>query len=64
MFRFIFTLIIGYIILKIIRIFIDPLFQTNKVVPNSSNEQPLKNNPTPKKEKPNLGEYIEYEEVN
>lgn len=63
MLRFIFTLIIGYIILKIIRIFIDPLFQTNKVVPNPSNE-PLKNRPTPKKEKPNLGEYIEYEEVN
>jgi hypothetical protein len=62
MLRFIFTLIIGYIILKIIRIFIDPLFQSNKVAPTPSND-PLKNKTTPKKEKSNLGEYIEYEEV-
>ena len=62
MFRFVFTLIIGYIILKIIRIFIDPLFQSNKVAPTPSND-PLKNRPTQKKVKPKLGEYIEYEEV-
>jgi hypothetical protein len=62
MFRFIHTLIVGYIILKIIRLFIDPLFQPKKATTTSSNE-PLKNKSTQKKQNANLGEYIEYEEV-
>ena len=62
MFRFIYILIIGYIILKIIRIFIDPFFQSNRAAPTPSND-PLMNKPTQKKAKPKLGEYIEYEEV-
>ena len=60
--RFIYTLIVGYIILKIIRLFIDPLFQPKKATSTSSNE-PLKNKATPKKQNSNLGEYIDYEEV-
>ena len=61
MFRFIYTLIVGYIILKIIRLFIDPLFQPKKATSTPSIAE--FQNATPKKQNSNLGEYIDYEEV-
>ena len=58
MFRFLFYLVFGYIIMKILRIFIDPIFagNTGKTTNNTF---------VPKQEekKSTLGEYVDYEEV-
>lgn len=54
MLRFIFYIVVFYIVMKILRIFIDPVF--DKHINNKPNQK------TPEK-KPIVGEYIEYEEV-
>ena len=58
MIRFLFYLAFGYIILKLLRVFIDPMFES-KAIKNTAN------NFVPKEEKKasNLGDYVEYEEV-
>ncbi|HOZ52927.1 MAG TPA: hypothetical protein PLU17_13770 [Chitinophagaceae bacterium] len=58
MLRFLFYLAFGYIILKIFRIFIDPLFST-KTVKNTSTEFV----PKQEEKKSKLGDYVEFEEV-
>ena len=58
MFRFLFYLAFGYIILKLLRVFIDPFFD-NKPVKNTA--PPF----TPKQEekKSSLGDYVDFEEI-
>jgi hypothetical protein len=58
MLRFIFFLAFGYIIIKLLRVFVDPLFETKPKQKSSSNF-------TPKDEekKSTLGDYVDFEEV-
>ena len=63
MIRFIFTLIFGYIILKIIKLFIDPLLKPSPTVQSAPK---VTANTQQQKQKVNdavLGEYVEYEEI-
>ena len=57
--RFVFYLVIGYIVLKLVRVFIDPLFEPSE---NSRKQKqtPSPNNTEPKK---TLGDYVDFEEV-
>ncbi len=62
MIRFIFYTLIAYVLYKIFRVFIDPMFETTQKqgtpsIHNSTNQQ------APKSKEPTLGEYVEYEEV-
>ena len=56
MLRFIFFLAFGYIIIKLLRVFVDPLFETKPKQKSSSNF-------TPKEEekKSTLGDYVDFE---
>jgi hypothetical protein len=59
--RFIFYGIIAYFVMKLIRVFLDPIFTPNPNNPKvkSSQSEPIKK----QKEASKLGDYIEYEEV-
>jgi len=60
MIRFIFYLAFGYIIIKILKIFIDPVFdQKPSRVQSSPKATPVK-----EEKKSTLGDYVEFEEVN
>lgn len=60
--RFLFYSFIFYVIMKLIRLFVDPMFNTQKV--NSTpNLSPKPNPKTEIKKEPSLGEYVEYEEI-
>ena len=62
MIKFIFYTLFAYILFKIFRVFVDPLF-------GSSNKSQNKATPQPPTQTPNtntqstLGEYVEYEEI-
>ena len=58
MFRFIFYLSFGYIVIKLLRVFIDPFFETRPAKNSTTNF-------TPKQEekKSTLGDYVDFEEV-
>jgi hypothetical protein len=58
MIRFIFGLALAYFVLRIVRLFIDPIFDKKAppVHPNSST-------PNNSEKKSKLGEYVDYEEV-
>lgn len=58
MIRFIFYLAFGYIILKMLRVFIDPFFEK----PARQN-QPGFTPPPQESKKPPLGDYVDFEEV-
>ena len=58
MFRFLFYLAFGYIVIKLIRVFIDPLFETRPVKNASQSFTP------PQEEKKStLGDYVDFEEI-
>ena len=58
MLRYIFFLAFGYIVVKLLRLFIDPMFESKtKTSPNTSFT------PKPEQKKSSLGDYVEYEEV-
>lgn len=58
MFRFLFYLALGYVVIKLIRVFIDPLFES-RLIKNTSSSF------TPKQEekKSTLGDYVDFEEI-
>ncbi len=58
MFRFLFYLALGYVVIKLIRVFIDPLFESRPIKNTSSSF-------TPKQEekKSTLGDYVDFEEI-
>jgi hypothetical protein len=58
MLRFIFYLLFGYVLIKLFRVFIDPLFQQRTTQPSPSK---INNGSTEKKV--TIGEYVDYEEV-
>jgi len=64
MLRFVFYLIFGYFILRLIKVMIDPLFdqrpakQSQRGTSTHSGHTTNRNNP-----KPGLGEYVEFEEI-
>ncbi|MBK7764553.1 MAG: hypothetical protein IPI46_14630 [Bacteroidetes bacterium] len=58
MLRYIFFLAFGYIIVKLLRLFIDPMFDGKSKV--ASHPQAT---PKPQEKKSSLGDYVEYEEV-
>ncbi len=70
MVRFIFYLAFGYIIMKLLRVFIDPMFdnsapsQANTRKTNTSHTHPHEAKSTPKEKNTGLGDYVDYEEVN
>ena len=57
MIRFIFYLIFTYLIIRILRIFIDPFFVKNNSGPNTTFSANTED------KKSTLGDYIEYEEI-
>lgn len=61
MIKFIFYTLIAYVLFKVFRLFIDPMFETKSAV----KQQPKQTAPQePKATKETvLGEYVEYEEV-
>ncbi len=65
MIRFIFYTLIAYVLYKIFRVFIDPMFETTPKQSNSTLHQSnnATNQKAPKSKEPVLGEYVEYEEV-
>jgi hypothetical protein len=62
MLRFIFYLIFGYLILKIVRVFIDPLFQQRPVHQRDKQDAGT-TRATPGNTSPKLGDYVEFEEI-
>lgn len=58
MLRFIFSIAVFYVVIKIVRLLVDPFFQTNTAPSNRMNTSPKS-----KPQEPNLGEYVDYEEV-
>lgn len=58
MIRFIFGIALAYFVLRIVRLIIDPIFD------RSTTKMPHSPQAKPNVEKPNLGEYVDYEEVN
>ncbi len=62
MIRFIFYTLIAYVLFKIFRVFIDPLFDSGARAPKpQTGAQDKPSQATPKE--PVLGEYVEYEEI-
>ena len=62
MIKFIFYTLIAYVLFKIFRVFIDPMFESKN--PQKPSPKVQGNNPVPPKHsEPKLGEYVEYEEV-
>lgn len=59
MIRFIFYLAFGYVILKILRVFIDPFFEGNARQSRPGFTPP----PAHEEKKPPLGDYVDFEEV-
>ncbi len=59
MIRFIFYTFVFYIVIKILRMFLDPFFEKGNVNPQTK----VKNNVPPTPAKAIVGEYIEYEEI-
>lgn len=59
MIRFIFYTFVFYVVIKILRMFLDPFFEKRNVTPQTK----VKNNVPPTPAKPIVGEYIEYEEI-
>ncbi len=62
--RFIFYTFVFYIVMKILRMFLDPFFDKKEksVSNNNNNANNINNNSKPSR-KPIVGEYIEYEEI-
>lgn len=61
--RFIFYTFVFYIVMKILRTFLDPFFdKKEKSVSNNNNNSNTNINSKPS-QKPIVGEYIEYEEI-
>lgn len=62
MIKFIFYTLIAYVLFKIFRVFIDPIFEAKNSPTPSPKVQG--NNPVPPKHSESkLGEYVEFEEV-
>ncbi len=59
MIKFIFYIFVFYVVMKILRIFIDPFFSKSERIQNLNQEGGI----PPKQHKPTVGEYIEYEEI-
>jgi hypothetical protein len=60
MIRFIFYAFASYIILKMLRLFVDPLFETktsNPLHTKKNNAEPIQ------EQRPRVGEYVDFEEV-
>ena len=55
--RYIFYIFVFYIVMKILRMFFDPLFEKKENTSTNNNVN------TPKPQKPVVGEYIDYEEI-
>lgn len=60
MIRFILGAFVAYVVFKMIRIFVDPFFETKNVKTNTNMPSSSK---TTNDATPPLGEYVEYEEV-
>jgi len=58
MIRFIFGLALAYFVLRIVRLFIDPIFDKK-----SPSVNPHSSAPNNSEKKSKLGEYVDYEEV-
>lgn len=57
MIRFIFGIALAYFVLRIVRLLIDPIFERPATKTPQTPKSP------PHTDKPNLGEYVDYEEV-
>jgi hypothetical protein len=60
--RYIFFAIFGYYILRMARVFIDPMFEPKAPGPKIKPE-PTGNSSSSSNVSPNLGEYVEFEEI-
>ncbi|MBL7771295.1 MAG: hypothetical protein JNM95_00385 [Chitinophagaceae bacterium] len=63
--RFIFYVFITYIIMKMVRVFMDPVFESKTTVRSSSQNKPnAAQQPSQKQEsKTTLGDYVDFEEI-
>lgn len=64
MIKFIFGVLVAYVVIRIARVFIDPMFETSK--PKAAPRPNVTSNPNQHKQNTapsGLGEYVEYEEV-
>lgn len=61
--RFIFYIFVFYVVIKILRMFVDPFFETKKN--NNTNNVNVQNNKQskPQDNTPKVGEYVEFEEI-
>lgn len=61
--RFIFYIFVFYVVIKILRMFVDPFFETKKN--NNTNNVNVQNNTQskPQDNTPKVGEYVEFEEI-
>ncbi len=58
MIRFLFYLAFGYIVIKIFRVFIDPMFETKAVRNTNTGAVPKQ-----EEKKSTLGDYVDFEEI-
>lgn len=63
--RFIFYVFITYIIMKMVRVFMDPVFESKTSTKSSSNHRtnPVNNHPPKQEAKSTLGDYVDFEEI-
>ena len=61
MIKFIFYTLIAYVLFKVFRLFIDPMFETKTPTKQQPKQAPRSEPKAPKETV--LGEYVEYEEV-
>jgi hypothetical protein len=63
MIRFIFYTFVFYIVIKILRMFLDPFFDKKDPKTGQSSNNTIHSNNPSKPQKPIAGEYIDYEEI-
>ena len=61
--RFIFYVIITYFIMKILKVFVDPMLSSKSVGSQKTNKPVTPHSPSKDAKQAPLGEYVEYEEV-